>query len=101
MTENQTIAWQSAIHAELRAQDVRQVAYVPDAGHRILIEQCIEDPDLKIGSEFTVQFPGELVECVVKTRDLPLSGGFLFGVERVDTQCATTSEHTFVEQEAK
>ena len=47
MTENQTIAWQSAIHAELRAQDVRQVAYVPDAGHRILIEQCIEDPDLK------------------------------------------------------
>ncbi|MCA9214398.1 MAG: hypothetical protein KDB27_15105 [Planctomycetales bacterium] len=51
----------------------------------------IEDPMLRVGSEFTVQFPGELVECVVKTRDLPLSGGFLFGAERIREQHATAS----------
>ena len=32
--------WPAAIFEVLRALDVRQVAYVPDAGHRELIERC-------------------------------------------------------------
>ena len=52
----------------------------------------IEDPQLRIGSEFAVQFPNELVECVVKTRDLPLSGGYLFGAERVRNECQPTKQ---------
>jgi sulfopyruvate decarboxylase alpha subunit len=39
--------WQAAIHGVLKAQDIRQVAYVPDAGHKVLIEQCLEDPDIR------------------------------------------------------
>ncbi len=35
--------WQDDIHAILTAQNVRQVAYVPDAGHARLIERCRED----------------------------------------------------------
>jgi len=34
-------AWPKAIFDSLAAYDVRQVAYVPDAGHKELIERCI------------------------------------------------------------
>ncbi len=33
-------SWPEEIFAALAAQDVRQVAYVPDAGHKELIERC-------------------------------------------------------------
>src|ERR1700704_3039878 len=37
------IDWPAAIHAALKSQRVRQVSYVPDAGHKRLIELCHAD----------------------------------------------------------
>jgi sulfopyruvate decarboxylase alpha subunit len=39
--------WPGAIHRALKAHRVRQVSYVPDAGHRRLIELCHADKDLR------------------------------------------------------
>jgi sulfopyruvate decarboxylase alpha subunit len=39
--------WPAAIHRMLGELDVRQVAYVPDAGHARLIELCQADPALR------------------------------------------------------
>jgi sulfopyruvate decarboxylase alpha subunit len=41
-----TQAWPDAIFAEFRRAGIRQVGYVPDAGHRRLIDLCIADPDI-------------------------------------------------------
>ena len=38
-----TIDWPGDIHGALKAHGVRQVAYVPDAGHKRLIELCRAD----------------------------------------------------------
>ena len=38
------IAWPDEIFAHLKRLDVRQVGYVPDAGHSRLIARCIADP---------------------------------------------------------
>ena len=38
--------WPDAIFAQLKRAKVRQVAYVPDAGHTRLIARCIEDPHM-------------------------------------------------------
>ena len=38
--------WPKQIHEAFRAWHVRQVAYVPDAGHARLIEHCHADPDI-------------------------------------------------------
>jgi sulfopyruvate decarboxylase alpha subunit len=40
-------SWPDAIHGALGALGVRQVAYVPDAGHSRLIELCQADPGLR------------------------------------------------------
>ena len=40
-------SWPDAILDQLLALDVRQVAYVPDAGHRRLIDACGEQPQLR------------------------------------------------------
>jgi sulfopyruvate decarboxylase alpha subunit len=37
------IDWPAAIHRALKSQRVRQVSYVPDAGHKRLIELCHAD----------------------------------------------------------
>ena len=37
-------SWPEEIFAALTALGTRQVAYVPDAGHRQLIERCTEEP---------------------------------------------------------
>jgi sulfopyruvate decarboxylase alpha subunit len=37
-------AWPDEIFAHLKRVNVRQVGYVPDAGHRRLIDRCIDDP---------------------------------------------------------
>ena len=42
-----TPAWPDALYEELLAAGVKQVAYVPDAGHRRLIELAHANPDLK------------------------------------------------------
>jgi sulfopyruvate decarboxylase alpha subunit len=39
--------WPAATHQILRALGVSQVAYVPDAGHRRLIELCQADPSMR------------------------------------------------------
>jgi sulfopyruvate decarboxylase alpha subunit len=37
-------AWPDAIHAQFRRVGIRQVGYVPDAGHSRLIRLCQDDP---------------------------------------------------------
>ena len=38
--------WPDAIYAQFRRVGIRQVGYVPDAGHSRLIELCVRDPDI-------------------------------------------------------
>src|SRR5712692_3566801 len=38
-------AWQNELYDLLRRNEVTQFAYVPDAGHRILIDRSLADPD--------------------------------------------------------
>jgi sulfopyruvate decarboxylase alpha subunit len=40
-------AWPDAIYRHLKRAEIRQVGYVPDAGHSRLIELCIADPDIQ------------------------------------------------------
>src|SRR6267143_217242 len=42
----EAIDWPAAIHGALKSQRVRQVSYVPDAGHKRLIELCHSDEDM-------------------------------------------------------
>jgi sulfopyruvate decarboxylase alpha subunit len=37
-------AWPDAIHAQFRRVGIRQIGYVPDAGHSRLIKLCQDDP---------------------------------------------------------
>ena len=39
--------WQAAIFDALKAGGIRQVAYVPDAGHAHVIRRAIADPDIE------------------------------------------------------
>jgi sulfopyruvate decarboxylase alpha subunit len=39
--------WRDDIFAALQAADIRQVGYVPDAGHSRLIERCQADPQMR------------------------------------------------------
>lgn len=39
-------AWPDTVFAHLQRVGIRQVAYVPDAGHSHLIQRCIDDPDI-------------------------------------------------------
>ena len=39
-------AWQHQVYDLLRRNRVTQFAYVPDAGHKILIERALADPDV-------------------------------------------------------
>jgi sulfopyruvate decarboxylase alpha subunit len=41
-------SWADDIHAVLKAQKVRQVALVPDAGHARLIDLCRNDPSMRV-----------------------------------------------------
>jgi sulfopyruvate decarboxylase alpha subunit len=43
----QAPAWQQEIFDVLKAGNVRQVAYVPDAGHSHVIRKVIADPDIQ------------------------------------------------------
>ena len=44
MSGTTTGDWREAIFAALKAAEIRQVGYVPDAGHARLIELCRADP---------------------------------------------------------
>lgn len=43
---NVAAEWPDTIYDNFKRLDIRQVGYVPDAGHRRLIERCIADPDI-------------------------------------------------------
>lgn len=43
---NDAAAWADTIFAHFKRAGIRQVGYVPDAGHKRLIERCISDPDI-------------------------------------------------------
>jgi sulfopyruvate decarboxylase alpha subunit len=45
-TVDKAAQWPDAIYDQFRRARVRQVGYVPDAGHSRLIQRCIEDPDI-------------------------------------------------------
>ena len=40
------VGWPDAIYAQFRRVGIRQVGYVPDAGHSRLIELCVGDPEI-------------------------------------------------------
>src|ERR1041385_7173735 len=40
------VRWQDELYALLRRHNITQFAYVPDAGHRILIDRLLADPDV-------------------------------------------------------
>jgi sulfopyruvate decarboxylase alpha subunit len=40
-------AWPDELFAVLKAADIRQVGYVPDAGHARLIQRCAADPSIR------------------------------------------------------
>jgi sulfopyruvate decarboxylase alpha subunit len=41
------VAWQEEVFAALKAADLRQVSYVPDAGHAVLIRLLADDPEIR------------------------------------------------------
>ena len=43
--ESKLKGWQDQVYDLLRQNHVTQFAYVPDAGHRILIDRCLADPE--------------------------------------------------------
>ena len=47
VTAGQAPDWRDEIFAALKAAEVRQVGYVPDAGHARLIELCHDDPEIR------------------------------------------------------
>ncbi len=40
-----SLSWPDAIYGQFRRVGIRQVGYVPDAGHSRLIELCVADPE--------------------------------------------------------
>lgn len=45
MTTRDGPAWAHEMYDFLRAQGVTQIAYVPDAGHRVMIDRSLADPE--------------------------------------------------------
>jgi sulfopyruvate decarboxylase alpha subunit len=46
-TDIEPKAWQDQLFDVLKRADIRQVGYVPDAGHSRLIARCKADPDIR------------------------------------------------------
>src|SRR6185437_10386419 len=46
-TEAKSPAWAHKLYDLLRRHDVTQFAYVPDAGHRVLVDRSLADPGVK------------------------------------------------------
>src|SRR3546814_3524392 len=49
--------WREGLYDVLKEIGIRQVVYVPDAGHATLIDRCHADPEIKAGS-LTNEFEG-------------------------------------------
>jgi sulfopyruvate decarboxylase alpha subunit len=54
--------WQDQLFDVLKTNDVRQVAYVPDAGHARLIERAGSDPDIR-STVLTTEEEGVALVC--------------------------------------
>jgi sulfopyruvate decarboxylase alpha subunit len=69
-TPDANAAWPDAIFAQLKRTRVRQVGYVPDAGHSRLIRLCKDDPEIQ--------------DCVLTTEEegVGLVAGAWLGGER-------------------
>ncbi len=46
-TKDGTASWQDRLYDLLRRNNVTQFAYVPDAGHRVLIDRSLADPQAR------------------------------------------------------
>ena len=46
-TRTKTTSWQDQVYDLLRRHDVTQFAYVPDAGHKLLIDRSLADPGVQ------------------------------------------------------
>ncbi|NIE66878.1 phosphonopyruvate decarboxylase [Burkholderia sp. Ax-1719] len=44
---NEPLPWQEAIFQAFKQNDVRQIVYVPDAGHSLTIRKAKADPDIR------------------------------------------------------
>ena len=66
-----TPAWPAEIFEALKAHDVRQVAYVPDAGHKQLIELCA-----------AADSPMEMVPLTTEEEGVALLAGAWLGGQR-------------------
>ncbi len=47
MSSQPSPPWPEALYDLLRANNVTQFAYVPDAGHKVLIDRSLADPDVQ------------------------------------------------------
>src|ERR1044071_1613190 len=47
MSDRDPKPWQDQLFETLKGADIRQVGYVPDAGHSRLIARCKSDPDIR------------------------------------------------------
>jgi len=67
---DESASWADAIHAHFKRARVRQVGYVPDAGHARLISLCKDDPDI--------------ADCVLTTEEegVGLAAGAWLGGQR-------------------
>lgn len=46
MVEATDAHWKDQLYGSLKALNITQVVYVPDAGHAKLIDRCLEDPEI-------------------------------------------------------
>ncbi|MBN8873876.1 MAG: phosphonopyruvate decarboxylase [Rhodospirillales bacterium] len=46
MSASAPTAWPDALYDQLRAAGITQFAYVPDAGHKVLIDRALGDPEV-------------------------------------------------------
>ena len=70
MSAREAIDWPADMHAALQAAAVRQVAYVPDAGHARLITLCAADPAMR------------MVPLTTEEEGIALAAGAWLGGER-------------------
>ncbi|MGX9936047.1 phosphonopyruvate decarboxylase [Advenella kashmirensis] len=54
--------WQAAIFDELKRAQVRQISYVPDAGHALVIRKAQADPDI-LDVALTTEEEGVALNC--------------------------------------
>ena len=62
MNETSRLPWQEAIFWLLKEAGVRQVAWVPDAGHSHVIERVLADPGIR-GIPLTTEEEGVALAC--------------------------------------